>query len=43
MISDSDLVITIGTEKKDSTVLHVLFEPISVSRGTKIYFSHEME
>ena len=43
MISDSDLVIIIGTEKKDSTVLHVLFEPVSVSRSTKIYLSHGME
>ena len=40
--ADSDLVISMELKRK-STVVHVLFEPVSVSKGTEIYLSHGME
>ena len=40
--ADSGLVIIMELKRK-STVVHVLFEPVSVSRGTEIYLSHGME
>ena len=40
--ADSTLVIIMGLKRK-ITVGHILFEPVSFSRGTEIYLLHETE